>query len=167
MYRSTWSRILWWEAKFSVHDLAHWSCICNKGSGNKQFEKISWEVWNRLGAADNHSQSHCHEQRSKLLASNDLLILHQRKKFELTLILILIDYSFIVLHLSWPSKSFYHLQVLAEACGAEITERLMLPTILTMATDLVANVRFNVAKTLTILGPNLTPSVMTSQVTIV
>ena len=72
-----------------------------------------------------------------------------------------------MLHLSWPSKSFYHLQVLAEACGAEITERLMLPTILTMATDLVANVRFNVAKTLTILGPNLTPSVMTSQVTIV
>ena len=56
------------------------------------------------------------------------------------------------------------MQVLAEACGAEITERLMLPTILTMGTDLVANVRFNVAKTLTILGPNLSPSVMTSQV---
>ena len=56
------------------------------------------------------------------------------------------------------------LQVLAEACGAEVTERLMLPTILTMATDLVANVRFNVAKTLTVLGPILTPAVMTSQV---
>ena len=55
-------------------------------------------------------------------------------------------------------------QVLAEACGAEVTERLMLPTILTMATDLVANVRFNVAKTLTVLGPILTPAVMTSQV---
>ena len=40
----------------------------------------------------------------------------------------------------------------------------MLPTILTMATDLVANVRFNVAKTLTVLGPILTPAVMTSQV---
>ena len=35
-----------------------------------------------------------------------------------------------------------------------------------MATDLVANVRFNVCKTLTILGPKLTPSVMTSQVRI-
>ena len=56
------------------------------------------------------------------------------------------------------------MQVLAEACGAEVTERLMLPTILTMATDLVANVRFNVAKTLTVLGPILTPAVMTSQV---
>ena len=33
-----------------------------------------------------------------------------------------------------------------------------------MATDLVANVRFNVAKTLTVLGPILTPAVMTSQV---
>ena len=53
---------------------------------------------------------------------------------------------------------------MAEACGAEVTERLMLPTILTMATDLVANVRFNVAKTLTVLGPILTPAVMTSQV---
>merc|ERR1739845_235890 len=32
------------------------------------------------------------------------------------------------------------INVLAESCGAEVTERLMLPTILTMATDLVANV---------------------------
>jgi len=33
-------------------------------------------------------------------------------------------------------------------CGADITERLLLPTVLGMATDSVANVRFNVAKTL-------------------
>merc|ERR1739840_43710 len=38
--------------------------------------------------------------------------------------------------------------VLAEACGAEITERQLLPTVLGMASDSVANVRFNVAKTL-------------------
>jgi serine/threonine-protein phosphatase 2A regulatory subunit A len=47
---------------------------------------------------------------------------------------------------------------LAEACGSEITERLMLPTVLTMANDSVANVRFNVAKTLTVIGPKLNAS---------
>jgi serine/threonine-protein phosphatase 2A regulatory subunit A len=40
------------------------------------------------------------------------------------------------------------INVLAEACGAEITERQLLPTVLSMAGDTVANVRFNVAKTL-------------------
>ncbi len=53
---------------------------------------------------------------------------------------------------------------MAEACGTEITERLMLPTVLTMASDAVANVRFNVAKTLSLLGPKLGSSVMQSQV---
>lgn len=56
------------------------------------------------------------------------------------------------------------INVLAEACGAEITERLMLPTVLNMASDMVANVRFNVAKTLTRIGPKLNPSVMQSQI---
>jgi hypothetical protein len=46
-------------------------------------------------------------------------------------------------------------QVLAEACGSEITAKLMLPTVLTMANDNVANVRFNVAKTLQKIGPVL------------
>ena len=32
--------------------------------------------------------------------------------------------------------------VLGEACGADITERLLLPTVLAMATDSVANVRY-------------------------
>ena len=40
----------------------------------------------------------------------------------------------------------------------------MLPTVLTMGNDAVANVRFNVAKTLTILGPKLNSSVMQSQI---
>ena len=39
-------------------------------------------------------------------------------------------------------------QVLAEACGPDMTLTLMLPTVLGMANDNVANVRFNVAKTL-------------------
>lgn len=59
---------------------------------------------------------------------------------------------------------FLFFQVLAEACGSEITERLMLPTVLTMANDSVANVRFNVAKTLAIVGPKLNSATMASQV---
>ena len=40
----------------------------------------------------------------------------------------------------------------------------MLPTVLTMANDSVANVRFNVAKTLTLVGPKLNTATMQSQV---
>ena len=40
----------------------------------------------------------------------------------------------------------------------------MLPTVLSMATDQVANVRFNVAKTVTLLGPKLPAAVMNTQV---
>ncbi len=43
---------------------------------------------------------------------------------------------------------FQFIQVLAEPCGQEITQRMMLPTIVTLASDPVANVRFNAAKTL-------------------
>ncbi|CAB4067858.1 PPP2R1 [Lepeophtheirus salmonis] len=58
------------------------------------------------------------------------------------------------------------INVLAEACGTEITEKLMLPTVLSMASDTVANVRFNVAKTLSILGPKLNTSTVSSQRTL-
>lgn len=54
--------------------------------------------------------------------------------------------------------------VLAEACGGEITAKLMLPTVLAMANDNVANVRFNVAKTLQKISPVLDPSVIQTQV---
>ena len=56
------------------------------------------------------------------------------------------------------------INVLAEACGPEITERSMLPTVLNMSADTVANVRFNVAKTLTLVGPKLNTSTMATQV---
>ena len=46
-------------------------------------------------------------------------------------------------------------QLLAEAVGPDRTVKLMLPTILSMGNDAVANVRFNVAKTLQKLGKNL------------
>lgn len=46
-------------------------------------------------------------------------------------------------------------QILAEPCGQEITQRMMLPTVITLANDPVANVRFNVAKTLQRIYPIL------------
>ena len=56
------------------------------------------------------------------------------------------------------------INVLAEACGPDITERLMMPTVVTMGSDLVPNVRFNVAKTLAIIGPKLNSSALQSQI---
>lgn len=47
------------------------------------------------------------------------------------------------------------LQVLSEVCGQDITTKHMLPTVLRMAGDPVANVRFNVAKSLQKIGPIL------------
>lgn len=49
----------------------------------------------------------------------------------------------------------FSVNVLAEACGADITAKHMLPTVITMAADNVPNVRFNVAKTLQTIGPIL------------
>ncbi|XP_072125729.1 serine/threonine-protein phosphatase 2A 65 kDa regulatory subunit A beta isoform-like [Mobula birostris] len=46
-------------------------------------------------------------------------------------------------------------EVLSEACGQEITAKHMLPTVLQMAGDQVANIRFNVAKSLQKIGPVL------------
>lgn len=58
----------------------------------------------------------------------------------------------------------YISQVLAEVCGPEITTKVMLPTVIAMAADNVANVRFNVAKTLQRIGPFLEPSAVQTQV---
>jgi len=43
--------------------------------------------------------------------------------------------------------------VLAEVCGPQSAANLMLPVVLNLAKDTVANVRFNVAKTLQKIGP--------------
>ena len=51
--------------------------------------------------------------------------------------------------------TFLLFQLLAPVCGPDITVRLMLPTVIAMANDSVANVRFNVAKTLQKIGPVL------------
>ena len=58
----------------------------------------------------------------------------------------------------------FGINVLAEACGPEITATMMLPIVLGMATDNVANVRFNVAKTLARITPILDASVTQSQI---
>jgi hypothetical protein len=50
---------------------------------------------------------------------------------------------------------FTGFQVLSEVCGQDITTKHMLPTVLRMAGDPVANVRFNVAKSLQKIGPIL------------
>lgn len=50
---------------------------------------------------------------------------------------------------------FFLGQALSEACGQEITTKHMLPVVLKMSTDQVANVRFNVAKSLQKIGPVL------------
>ena len=46
-------------------------------------------------------------------------------------------------------------QVLSEACGADVTGKVLLPTVISMASDNVANVRFNVAKSLQKLTPRM------------
>nr|CAH7734228.1 unnamed protein product [Callosobruchus chinensis] len=56
------------------------------------------------------------------------------------------------------------INVLAEACGSDITTRVLLPTVLGMANDKIANVRFNVAKTLQKIAPQLDQAVIQPQV---
>ena len=47
------------------------------------------------------------------------------------------------------------INVMAEVVGAEVTNKLLMPVVVSLAADAVANVRFNVAKTLQKLAPNL------------
>lgn len=47
------------------------------------------------------------------------------------------------------------INALADVVGADVIKRLFLPTIKTLAADPVANVRFNVAKTLQKISPFL------------
>jgi serine/threonine-protein phosphatase 2A regulatory subunit A len=58
----------------------------------------------------------------------------------------------------------FSINVLANACGPEITTKLMLPTVITLGADSVANVRFNVAKTLQKIGPILDQNTLQTQV---
>ena len=44
---------------------------------------------------------------------------------------------------------------MGEVCGKDLTTKVLLPTVLALAEDNVPNVRFNVAKTLHIIGPHI------------
>lgn len=52
-------------------------------------------------------------------------------------------------------RSYRVSQALSEVCGQDITTKHMLPVVLKMSNDQVANVRFNVAKSLQKIGPIL------------
>jgi serine/threonine-protein phosphatase 2A regulatory subunit A len=56
------------------------------------------------------------------------------------------------------------INVMADVVGAEVTNKVLMPVVATLASDQVANVRFNVAKTLQKLAPNLESSCVQSQV---
>nr|KAF6274962.1 protein phosphatase 2 scaffold subunit Aalpha [Myotis myotis] len=60
--------------------------------------------------------------------------------------------------------TLFCINVLSEVCGQDITTKHMLPTVLRMAGDPVANVRFNVAKSLQKIGPILDNSTLQSEV---
>uniref|UniRef100_A0A4W6E276 Protein phosphatase 2 scaffold subunit Abeta n=1 Tax=Lates calcarifer TaxID=8187 RepID=A0A4W6E276_LATCA len=59
---------------------------------------------------------------------------------------------------------YYVSQALSEACGQEITTKHMLPVVLKMSNDQVANVRFNVAKSLQKIGPVLDSNALQTEV---
>uniref|UniRef100_A0A4W3HSB6 Protein phosphatase 2, regulatory subunit A, beta a n=1 Tax=Callorhinchus milii TaxID=7868 RepID=A0A4W3HSB6_CALMI len=60
--------------------------------------------------------------------------------------------------------TLFCINVLSEACGQDITAKQMLPTVLQMAGDQVANVRFNVAKSLQKIGPVLDSNTLQTEV---
>uniref|UniRef100_A0A8C5QC40 Protein phosphatase 2 scaffold subunit Aalpha n=1 Tax=Leptobrachium leishanense TaxID=445787 RepID=A0A8C5QC40_9ANUR len=60
--------------------------------------------------------------------------------------------------------TLFCINVLSEVCGQDITTKHMLPTVVRMAGDAVANVRFNVAKSLQKIGPTLDDSTLQNEV---
>ncbi|MBN3286731.1 2AAA phosphatase, partial [Polyodon spathula] len=60
--------------------------------------------------------------------------------------------------------TLFCINVLSDVCGQEITTKHMLPTVIRMAGDAVANVRFNVAKSLQKVGPILDNSTLQNEV---
>lgn len=60
--------------------------------------------------------------------------------------------------------TLFCINALSEACGQEITTKQMLPVVLKMSNDQVANVRFNVAKSLQKIGPVLDSNALQTEV---
>uniref|UniRef100_A0AAQ4PGP5 Protein phosphatase 2, regulatory subunit A, beta b n=1 Tax=Gasterosteus aculeatus aculeatus TaxID=481459 RepID=A0AAQ4PGP5_GASAC len=60
--------------------------------------------------------------------------------------------------------TLFCINALSEACGQDITTKQMLPVVLKMSNDQVANVRFNVAKSLQKIGPVLDSNALQTEV---
>uniref|UniRef100_A0A669B9S6 Protein phosphatase 2, regulatory subunit A, beta a n=1 Tax=Oreochromis niloticus TaxID=8128 RepID=A0A669B9S6_ORENI len=60
--------------------------------------------------------------------------------------------------------TLFCINALSKACGQEITTKQMLPVVLKMSNDQVANVRFNVAKSLQKIGPILDSNALQTEV---
>lgn len=56
------------------------------------------------------------------------------------------------------------INLITEPCGPEIATKCLLPSVLLLATDPVANVRFNVAKTLQKITPFVEAGVVETQI---
>jgi serine/threonine-protein phosphatase 2A regulatory subunit A len=56
--------------------------------------------------------------------------------------------------------TLFTVNLLGEVCSKEVIVETMLPVVLKLATDPVANVKFNVAKTLTKLAPHVPPNIV-------
>ena len=51
--------------------------------------------------------------------------------------------------------TLFAINTMIDVCGTEVTTKLILPTVISLAKDNVANVRFNVAKTLQKIAPHI------------
>jgi len=60
--------------------------------------------------------------------------------------------------------TLFAINVLADVIGPENLGSLMLPTVISLAGDAVANVRFNVAKTLQKIGPKMDATTVQNQI---
>uniref|UniRef100_A0A672R2X2 Serine/threonine-protein phosphatase 2A 65 kDa regulatory subunit A alpha isoform-like n=1 Tax=Sinocyclocheilus grahami TaxID=75366 RepID=A0A672R2X2_SINGR len=69
-----------------------------------------------------------------------------------------------IVHIHYRDISHYRIPALSEVCGQEITTKHMLPVVFKMSNDQVANVRFNVAKSLQKIGPVLDSNCLQTEV---
>ncbi len=79
--RTTRNGVLRREVERPLHDLAHRSRLRHPRGRHQQPEEVGGKVWHGLGPTDHHPEGHRHVQRSKLSASSDMPLLHQRMPY--------------------------------------------------------------------------------------
>lgn len=115
-----------------------------------------------MGSADDHTKGSTDVAGPELPPPHDLSILYQRKYKPLT-----ISPSLDLSVWSYTVRIPYiiaRLQTLAEGCQKEAATKLMLSTVVGLASDAVPNVKFNVAKTLMRIGQWLDQPTLQQQV---